>query len=70
MNAILRIGSRPSKLAIIQAEMIRDAIAAFAPEVAAEIVPIRTTGDKLLTPSLAEVGGKGLFIKELEQGLV
>ncbi len=65
----LRIGSRPSKLAIIQAEMMRDAIAAASPGLAIEIVPIKTSGDKILTPSLAEVGGKGLFIKELEQAL-
>ncbi|HLX36296.1 MAG TPA: hydroxymethylbilane synthase, partial [Candidatus Binataceae bacterium] len=69
MKTTLKIGSRPSKLAIIQAEMVRDAIAAVLPELAIEIVPIKTTGDKILTPSLADVGGKGLFIKELEQAL-
>src|SRR5271157_3512728 len=69
MKVTLRIGSRPSKLAIIQAEMVRDAIAAASPGIAIEIVPIKTSGDKILTPSLAEVGGKGLFIKELEQAL-
>lgn len=70
MKRLLRIGSRPSKLAIIQAEMVRDAIAAALPTLAIEIVPIKTSGDKILTPSLADVGGKGLFIKELEQALV
>jgi len=70
MKATLRIGSRPSKLAIIQAEMVRDAIAAASPGLAIEIVPIKTSGDKILTPSLAEIGGKGLFIKELEQALL
>ncbi|HLI80537.1 MAG TPA: hydroxymethylbilane synthase [Candidatus Binataceae bacterium] len=65
----LRIGSRPSRLAIIQAEMVRDAIASTIPDLDIEIVPIRTSGDKILTPSLADVGGKGLFIKELEQAL-
>jgi len=69
MKASLRIGSRPSKLAIIQAEMVRDAIADAAPDLEIEIVPIKTSGDKILTPSLADVGGKGLFIKELEQAL-
>ncbi len=39
------------------------------PGLAIEIVPIKTSGDKILTPSLAEIGGKGLFIKELEQAL-
>jgi hydroxymethylbilane synthase len=69
MKATLRIGSRPSKLAIIQAEMVRDAIASAISDVSIEIVPIKTSGDKILTPSLADVGGKGLFIKELEQAL-
>src|SRR5579863_8659016 len=69
MKATLRIGSRPSKLAIIQAEMVRDALSAASPGLAIEIVPIKTSGDKILTPSLADVGGKGLFIKELEQAL-
>ena len=69
MASALRIGSRPSQLALIQAGMVRDAIAAVAPDVEIEIIPIKTSGDKILTPSLAEVGGKGLFIKELEQAL-
>jgi hydroxymethylbilane synthase len=69
MKVTLSIGSRPSKLAIIQAEMVRDAIASALPDLAIEIVPIKTSGDKNLSPSLAEVGGKGLFIKELEQAL-
>jgi hydroxymethylbilane synthase len=69
MKATLRIGTRPSKLAIIQTEIVRDAIAAALPSLAIEIVPIKTSGDKNLSPSLADVGGKGLFIKELEQAL-
>jgi hydroxymethylbilane synthase len=69
MKPTLRIGSRPSKLAIIQAKMMRDAIAVAIPGLEIEIVPIKTSGDKILTPSLADVGGKGLFIKELEQAL-
>src|SRR5208283_2851204 len=69
MKRTLRIGSRPSKLAIIQAGMVRDAIAAALSALTIEIVPIKTSGDKILTPSLADVGGKGLFIKELEQAL-
>ncbi len=69
MKATLRIGSRPSKLAIIQAELVRDAIASAMPNLGMEIVPIKTSGDKNLSPSLADVGGKGLFIKELEQAL-
>ena len=67
----IRIGSRPSKLALVQASMMRERVAAqisdVDPEI--EIVEIRTTGDKLKSASLAQVGGKGLFIKELEQAL-
>lgn len=65
----LRIGSRPSRLALAQARIIKDAIERIAPGLACEIVAIKTTGDKLTTPSLAAVGGKGLFVRELEQAL-
>jgi hydroxymethylbilane synthase len=65
----IRIGSRPSKLAIAQASIVRARLAAqiFGAEI--EIVEIRTSGDKLTSASLADIGGKGLFIKELEQAL-
>ncbi len=65
----IRIGSRPSKLALAQASIVRARLAAqlFGAEI--EIVEIRTSGDKMTSASLAEVGGKGLFIKELEQAL-
>src|SRR5271170_5397385 len=69
MTSILRIGSRPSRLALAQAELVRLKLAALAPSVTIEIVPIRTSGDRMATAALAEVGGKGLFIKELEQAL-
>src|SRR5260370_23494850 len=64
----IRIGSRPSKLAIAQASIVRDLLAAkISAEI--EIVEIRTSGDKMTSASLADVGGKGLFIKELELAL-
>jgi hydroxymethylbilane synthase len=65
----VRIGSRPSKLALAQAAIVRDRIAAQISGVEIEIVEIRTSGDKMRSASLADVGGKGLFIKELEQAL-
>jgi hydroxymethylbilane synthase len=65
----LLIGSRPSRLALAQARIIKDAIERIAPGIACEIVAIKTTGDRLTTPSLAGVGGKGLFVRELEQAL-
>jgi hydroxymethylbilane synthase len=64
----IRIGSRPSKLAIAQASIVRERLAAQIPA-EIEIVEIHTSGDKLTSASLAAVGGKGLFIKELEQAL-
>jgi hydroxymethylbilane synthase len=70
MSTTLRIGSRPSKLALIQAGMVCDAIVAALPSLKCEIIAIKTSGDKNLTPSLADIGGKGLFIKELEQALI
>ena len=67
----IRIGSRPSKLALVQASMVRERLAAQISDVDAEIeiVEIRTSGDKMTSASLAQIGGKGLFIKELEQAL-
>ena len=65
----LRIGSRPSKLALAQTELVRARLGELIPGLAAEIVQIKTSGDRMTTPSLAQVGGKGLFIRELEQAL-
>ena len=64
----IRIGSRPSRLALAQASIVRDRIAAHV-SADIEIVGIRTSGDKITSASLADIGGKGLFIKELEQAL-
>ncbi len=69
MESKLRIGSRDSRLAIVQAEIIRDAIYKNHPEVQIEIVTMKTTGDRILDKSLDKVGGKGLFVKELDTAL-
>ena len=66
--AQLRIGTRGSKLALAQAEMVRGLLAAKS--CPCEIVPIKTTGDRIQDRSLADLGGKGLFTKELEQALL
>jgi hydroxymethylbilane synthase len=69
---ILRIGSRGSPLALTQARMVRDRIAAahgFDPE-HISIEAIRTTGDVIQDRPLAEAGGKGLFTKEIEEALL
>ena len=68
----LRIGTRGSPLALAQAEETRARLmAAHAlPEAAFEIVVIRTTGDKVTDRPLGEIGGKGLFTKEIEEALL
>jgi hydroxymethylbilane synthase len=69
----LRIGTRGSPMALYQAALVRDRLVAAHPELAAEgaveIVPIRTTGDRVQDRRLAEIGGKGLFTKEIEEAL-
>jgi hydroxymethylbilane synthase len=73
-NRPLRIGTRGSPLALIQARMVRDALAAahasLAADAAIEIVPIKTTGDAVQDRRLMDVGGKGLFTKEIEEALL
>ena len=69
---ILRLGTRGSPLALVQAHAVREALAAahgFNPE-RIEINVIRTTGDRIQDRPLAEVGGKGLFTKEIEEALI
>ena len=65
----LRIGTRGSLLAKWQAEWVRKQLFATA-GVEAEIVIIKTSGDKLQASSLSQIGGKGIFIKELEEALL
>ena len=69
MKRIIRVGSRDSVLAIKQAQIVMDTIKKNDCSVEFELVKIKTTGDKLLDKSLDTVGGKGLFIKELEKAL-
>ncbi|MFP5349354.1 MAG: hydroxymethylbilane synthase [Gammaproteobacteria bacterium] len=66
---ILRLGTRKSALALWQAEYVRAALVARHPSLTVELVKITTEGDRILDRPLAAVGGKGLFIKELEQAL-
>ena len=69
----LRIGTRGSAMALYQANLVRDRLIAAHPELGAhgmiELVVIRTTGDRVQNRLLAEIGGKGLFTKEIEQAL-
>lgn len=70
MKRLIRIGSRESRLAVIQAEIIRDRLQKSCPEYQFEIVTMKTTGDRILNKSLTEIGGKGLFVKELDMALL
>lgn len=64
------IGSRDSKLAVIQSEMVIDVIRAFDPGLDVELVTMKTTGDMILDKTLDKIGGKGLFVKELDRALM
>lgn len=63
------IGSRESRLAVIQSEMVRDYIIKQNPGTEVEILTMKTTGDKILDQALEKIGGKGLFVKELDLAL-
>ncbi len=65
----LRIATRKSPLALWQANYVKAQLKTFSPELEVELVPIVTKGDKILDVPLAKIGGKGLFIKELEVAL-
>ncbi|MDX1739535.1 MAG: hydroxymethylbilane synthase [Alphaproteobacteria bacterium] len=69
MTEILKIGTRGSPLALAQAYETRDRLCKANPELECEIVELKTTGDKILDRPLSEVGGKGLFTKELDEAL-
>ncbi len=68
----LRLGTRGSPLALTQAGMVADALrtAHGWPRAAVEVIPIRTTGDRIQDRALAEVGGKALWTKELDRALI
>ncbi len=70
MTEYLRIGSRGSKLAVIQAEYVRDQLVSLNPGVEFEMVTVTTTGDQNTTVSLEQLGGEGVFVKELEEALL
>ncbi len=67
---VIRIGTRGSPLAVWQAEWVRSRLHALYPQYETELVKIKTTGDKILDVPLAQVGGKGLFVKEIETALL
>ncbi len=66
----IRIGTRGSRLAIVQCEWVRDRIRKHDPSAEVELVRIKTKGDKILDSPLSKIGGKGLFVKEIEEALL
>ncbi|WP_152607681.1 hydroxymethylbilane synthase [Aeromonas hydrophila] len=66
----LKIATRKSPLALWQANFVKDRLEALYPELQVELVPMSTQGDKILDTPLAKVGGKGLFVKELETAML
>lgn len=70
MKRKIKVGTRDSKLAMIQTYMVIDSIKEKHPEIEIEIVALKTTGDKILDRSLDKIGGKGLFVKELDEALI
>ncbi|WP_075183414.1 hydroxymethylbilane synthase [Pantoea sp. 1.19] len=70
LNQILRIATRQSPLALWQAHYVQQRLQATHPGLTVELVPLVTKGDVILDTPLAKVGGKGLFVKELETALL
>ncbi|MCP3922266.1 MAG: hydroxymethylbilane synthase [Desulfobacterales bacterium] len=70
MDNTIRIGTRGSSLALWQANWVKDTILENFPEMTVELEIIKTKGDKILDVPLAKVGGKGLFVKEIEEALL
>lgn len=64
------IGSRESKLAVVQSEMVADYIRGRYPQWEVRLLTMKTTGDIILDRTLDEIGGKGLFVKELDKALL
>jgi hydroxymethylbilane synthase len=69
-SKIVRIGTRGSLLALTQSGFIQKQIEALWPDVKVELTIIKTTGDKIQDVPLSKVGGKGLFVKEIEEALL
>jgi hydroxymethylbilane synthase len=70
MRKLIRIGTRASLLAVTQSTWVKNRIEQHHPDTTVELVKITTKGDKILDVPLAKVGGKGLFVKEIEDALL
>lgn len=69
MKQIIKVGSRDSKLAVIQAKIVMECIKKNSPTIELQLITMKTSGDILLDQPLDKVGGKGLFVKELDIAL-
>ena len=66
----IRIGTRGSKLALRQSEWIKEQLEIHYSGIHVDLIKIKTTGDKILDTPLSKIGGKGLFVKEIEEALL
>lgn len=69
-RSTLVLGTRGSKLAVHQSEWVQEQLRRLAPQVTVTVKRIQTSGDKILDVPLAKIGGKGLFVKEIEEALL
>jgi hydroxymethylbilane synthase len=69
-NSLIRIATRKSALALWQAEFVKAELEKYHANLTVELVPMSTQGDKILDTPLAKIGGKGLFVKELEVAIL
>ena len=70
MSRKICVGSRESRLAVVQSEMVMAWIGQHHPEMELSLLTMKTTGDKILDRTLDKIGGKGLFVKELDKALL
>ena len=66
----IRVGTRGSNLALVQANWVSDRLKSLYPDMSVAVVPIRTRGDRMQNIYLVEIGGKGIFVKEIEETLL
>jgi len=70
LHSPLKIATRKSKLALAQVEWVKSKLLGFYPKLEIEVVPITSSGDRFLSAPLYKIGGKGLFVKELDDALL
>jgi hydroxymethylbilane synthase len=70
MKKVIKVGSRSSELALVQTQMVINEIKKFRQDFEFEIVKITTQGDALIDKPVSEIGGKGVFVKEIESALL